>query len=216
MDAGAFRDRVTEEMATELDRLGSEKLLLALTDADLTTTAVHRAAAASEAAARETFEEWAATAGDDAAAETFDALAAQEAEHYDRVREASPSDGDPGTFTIEEGGAGPLHAHLRGLDGTLERAAGLVGRGLVSDRTHLQVISFFVNEGDTGRADLFRDLRAETETATQEGLDLLAARCEADEDWEAAAGVATYAIQLAYDDYADALAGMGMDPKPIC
>jgi hypothetical protein len=40
--------------------------------------------------------------------------------------------------------------------------------------------------------------------------------CETDADRETAEAVATYVVQLAYDDYADALAGMGVDPKPIC
>ena len=209
MNGEAFRERVVEAKATQLDRLGSEKLLIALTDADLTEEAVLEAAAASEHSARNTFEQWAETEDDDAARTVFESVAAQEAEHYERVAEYLSDDS-------ESPDGGPLHAHLRQQEDPIARAAGLVGRGLVSDRTHLQVISFFVNEGDTALADLFRDLRTETEESLGAGLELLDEHCESEDDWGAAEGVASYAIQLAYDDYADALAGMGMDPKPVC
>ncbi|WP_248515197.1 ferritin family protein [Salinarchaeum laminariae] len=209
MDGEAFREQVTDEMATELDRLGSEKLLIALTDADLEEETVLEAAATSEHAARTTFEQWAESADDEQAREVFADVAEQETDHYERVAAHLPDGFEPAD-------GGPLHAHLRQQDDSIARAAGLVGRGLVSDRTHLQVISFFVNEGDTELSDLFRDLRSETADSLEAGLDLLDAFCEEDADWEAAAGVAEYTIQIAYDDYADALAGMGMDPKPIC
>ncbi|WP_049894282.1 transcription antitermination protein [Salinarchaeum sp. Harcht-Bsk1] len=209
MDGEAFRERVTDEKATELDRLGSEKLLIALTDADLSEEGVLEAAAASEHSARNTFEQWADSEDDERAREVFADVAEQEAEHYERVAEHLPEDFEPAD-------GGPLHAHLRQQDDAIARAAGLVGRGLVSDRTHLQVISFFVNEGDRRRANLFRDLREDTDGSLQSGLDLLESLCETDEDWETAAGVTEYTIQVAYDDYADALDGMGMDPKPIC
>ncbi|WP_460919942.1 rubrerythrin family protein [Salinarchaeum chitinilyticum] len=233
MDGESFRERVTEEKGTELDRLGSEKLLLALTEADLTEEAVLEAAAASEHAAQRTFEQWADAADDERsdreddegagskdhegvdsedakrAQAVFADVAAQEAEHYERVAAHLPEEFEPPD-------GGPLHAHLRQQEDPIARAAGLVGRGLVSDRTHLQVISFFVNEGDSERADLFRDLRAETEESLEAGLELLEDLCADESDWEAAEGVASYTIQLAYDDYADALSGMGMDPKPIC
>ena len=210
MDATAFRESVESAKATELDRLGSSKLLVALTDADLSEDAVLRAAAFSEYLARETFETWAADEPDDAASDVFADVAAQEAEHYERVVESL---GDP----VEPETVGPMHAYLRDRDDAVERAAaGLVGRGLVSLRTHLQIVSFFVNEADEATADLFRDLRSETEEELAAGLDLLESVCESDEDWERAHAVAEYVIQLAYDDYADSLAELGVDPKPIC
>jgi hypothetical protein len=110
-----------------------------------------------------------------------------------------------------------MHSYLRDREGTVERlAGGLLGRTLVSDRTHLQVISFFVNDADEPAADVFRELRAETREAQERGLELLDSACESAEDWETAEAVATYTIQLAYDDFADVLVGMGVDPKPIC
>jgi len=210
MDATAFRASVESAKATELDRLGSSKLLVALTDADLSEDAVLRAAAFSEYLARETFESWAADETVDAANEVFADVAAQEAEHYERVVDAL---GDP----VEPESVGPMHAYLRDRDDAVERAAaGLVGRGLVSLRTHLQIVSFFVNEADDRTADLFRDLRSETEESLSAGLDLLDAVCEDDDDWERAQAVAEYVVQLAYDDYADSLTELGVDPKPIC
>ncbi|WP_256298543.1 rubrerythrin family protein [Haloarchaeobius salinus] len=210
MDATAFRESVESATATELDRLGSSKLLVALTDADLSETAILRAAAFSEYLAHGTFESWAADEANPAASEVFADVAAQEADHYERVVGAL---GEP----VEPDGVGPMHAYLRDRDDTVERAAaGLVGRGLVSLRTHLQIVSFFVNEADAAKADLFRDLRSETEASLSAGLDLLDATCEDDADWERAQAVAEYVVQLAYDDYADSLTELGVDPKPVC
>jgi len=210
MDAASFRATVEESMETELGRLGSSKLLIALTDAEMTDERVYAAAAHSEHAARRTFEAWADDESDADVREAFAAVTDQEHEHYDRVANHLPDDFDP-----DDGG--PLHTYLRGLDETVPRvAAGLVGRGLVSTRTHLQVIGYFVNEGDRTGADLFRDLRAETEESLDTGLDLLAECCSDDEDWERARSPAEHAVQVAYDDYADSLSALGVDPKPLC
>jgi len=222
MDGQAFREAVERERATELDRLGSNRLLVALTDAELTTPAVLSVAAASEAAARDTFAAWAADEDDDEVRAAFAATADREREHYERVVE-SLADADPDAAAAFDPGddPGPVHGYLRSREGTIERlAAGVVGRGLVSLRTHAQVVSFFVNEPDERRADLFRDLRDETEAALEAGLDLLVARCEddaaGDDAWDRALASAEYVVTLAYDDYADALRGMGVDPKPVC
>jgi hypothetical protein len=221
MDGDAFREAVERACATELDRLGSNKLLVALTGADLSAPAVLDVAAASEAAARDTFAAWAADEDDEAARERFAAVADRERDHYDRVT-ASLREADPGAPADpypagDAGDPGPVHAYLRAREGTVERlAAGTVGRGLVSLRTHAQVISFFVNEADERRAELFRDLRGDTETALEAGLALLAERCETEGDRDRAAASAEYVVSLAYDDYADALRGMGVDPRPVC
>ncbi|WP_435335218.1 rubrerythrin family protein [Haloarchaeobius sp. TZWWS8] len=210
MDATAFRAAVESAKSTELDRLGSAKLLVALTDAELDEPSILRAAAMSEYLARETFGSWAASESDPDASDVFDAVAAQEAEHYDRVVERLG-------IRVEPDSVGPMHSYLRDREDAVERAAaGLVGRGLVSSKTHLQMISFYVNEGDEAGADLFRDLRAETEESMDAGLSLLDSLCESDEDWERARMVAEYVIRLAYDDYVDSLSVLGVDPKPIC
>ncbi|MFB6079726.1 MAG: rubrerythrin family protein [Haloferacaceae archaeon] len=211
MDGQSFREAVEDAKATELDRLGSNKLLVALTDADLTVEAVVRGAAHSEHAARETFRAWAADEDDPRAREAFADAAAREADHFDRVLDAL----DDPHFSPADGG--PMHAYLRERDDAVERvAAGMVGRGMVSVRAHTQVVSFFVNEADERRVDLFRDLRDETETSLERGLDLLDALCAGDDDWRRARMVAEYVVQVAYDDYADALGALGVDPTPIC
>ena len=211
MDANTFRETVEEAKATELDRLGSSQLLVALTGAELDDRSVLEVAAHSEHAARETFREWAATEADPAVREAFETVAEQEDEHLRRVRELLD---DP---DFEPADGGPMHAYLRGREDTVERVAGgMVGRPLVSLRTHAQVIGFFVNEADESAADTFRDLRAETGAVIDDGLELLAARCATDEDWERARMVAEYVVRVAYDDYADALAELGLNPKSIC
>ena len=91
----------------------------------------------------------------------------------------------------------------------------MVGRSMVSVRAHTQVISFFVNEGDEDRADLFRELKSDTRGTLEDGLALLADLCEGD-DWERAEMVAGYVIQVAYDDYADSLSELGVEPKSLC
>ncbi|MFB6295385.1 MAG: rubrerythrin family protein [Halobacteriales archaeon] len=210
MDARTFREAVASAKATELNRLGSGNLLVALTDASLDRESVLAVAADSEYAAAETFRAWADDEPVGAAREAFEAVHEQERDHYERVVAHLPDHDPP-----EPGG--PLHAYLRGLEGAIERAgAGLVGRPLVSTRAHTQVISFFVNEADEGMADLFRDLKAETGEELDRGLDVLSTLCDGEDDWERARATAEYAVQVAYDDYADALDGLGLDPRPIC
>ncbi|SFL62006.1 hypothetical protein SAMN04487950_4409 [Halogranum rubrum] len=211
MDADSFLDAVEQSKATPLSRLASNNLLVALTDADLEVPVVLRVAANSENAARNTFHEWAESETNDEVREAFEHVAAQEDEHYERV----VSEMDDTDFDPVDGGA--MHSYLRGRDDTVERlAAGLVGRGLVSVRSHTQIVSFFVNEADETRANLFRDLKRETQEEIDLGLELLDDVCADDEDWQRAQMVAEYVIQLAYDDYADSLRGMGLDPKPVC
>ena len=203
-------EAVRESKATQLERLGKEKALIAATAADLETEAVLRAAAASERRAQRTFERWAESEPDDAAREAFERVAATEADHYDRI--TGRLDEPPG-----EPEADPLHASLRELERTVERVgAGLVGRPLASERTLLQVVNFFVNEADDTTADLFRDLREETRRTPEEGAALLDELCSGDEDWVLARKAAEDAVQVAYDDYAETLEGMGLDPKPVC
>ena len=211
MDGDAFRATVEEAKATELDRLGSSQLLVALTGAELEAARVLEIAAHSEHAARETFRQWAAAEADPGAREAVESVADQEARHLERVLDTL---GEPG---FEPADCGPMHAYLRGREHTVERVSGgMVGRPLVSVRTHTQLISFFVNEADERRADLFRDLKAETEAVIADGITLLEDRCESEDDWERARMVAEYVIQVAYDDYADALVDLGLNPKSIC
>jgi len=214
MDGATLRERVSEGKQTELKRLGSNKLLVALTDADLTTRHVLEAAADSEHAAHTTFSQWADEEDHQRARKAFAEVAERERDHRERVL-AALEEKNGAAYDPNDGGA--LHEYLRGRDRAVTRvAAGMVGRGLVADRTHSQVISFFVNGADNRRANLFRELREETDLGTERGVDLLGTLCESEEDWEDARNVAEYTVQIAYDDYADALRGMNIDPKPVC
>ena len=210
MDGETFVAELETTTATQLKRLGSDKLLVALTDATLEEGRVLAAAAASEYAAAETFHAWASDEADAGARAAFEDVAAQEDEHAERVT-AHLDAFEPPTAP------GPMHAYLRGREDTVERVAtGLVARPLVSARAHTQVVSFFINEADRERTDLFRELKTDTEAVVETGKALLEARCRDEEDWDRAAATAAYLIQVAYDDYVDALAGMGLDPRSIC
>lgn len=94
-------------------------------------------------------------------------------------------------------------------------AAGLVARPLVASRSLLEVINFFVNEGDADAAAVFRELRAETDEQVVAGGEVLATVCP-DDDREWALDAAEAAVDAAYDEYAETLEGFGIDPKPVC
>ena len=210
MDGDTFRESVEASKQTELNRLGSSKLLIALTGARIERERVLEVAAHSEHAARETFSGWAETEDEPAFREAFEAVAAQEDEHLERVLDAAESD-----FELADGG--PMHSYLRGREDGIERvASGMVGRPLVSVRAHNQLIGFFVNEADEAGANLFRDLKAETRAVIDDGCALLDEHCSGEESWERAQMVAEYTIQVAYDDYADSLTEMGLGVKDIC
>ncbi|WP_226022802.1 rubrerythrin family protein [Halomicrobium salinisoli] len=207
MDPAQFRDRVADAKRTELDRIGSGKLLIALTEADLTDDAVLAAAADRYHAAGELLAAWADDEADADAASTFADLAERAADGYERV--AAARDGhDPGP-------PGPVYEHLRDLSGTVDRAAGLVGHGLLADRVTLQFVSYFVNEADEARADLFRERRTDAADAADAAAGLVADRC-APSAVDDAADVASAVVDVAYREYADSLRDLGMDPKPIC
>jgi hypothetical protein len=202
-DAATLRTTLEAEYADALDRLGSPDLLRALSGGPPDPDALLRAAADSEHAARGTFREWAAAAADDDLRDLFAAVARQEADHRCRVcdrigRPYDPADG------------GPMHAYLRGRDHPIDRVAGgLVGRTLVSLRTHARLIAFFDGR-DEAAAALFRRLREETGDCLADGLATLDRRC-GDGDWERARAVAGYVIRLAEDDLQDALVAVESD-----
>lgn len=201
MDATAFRESVAEATASELDGLGSDRLVAVLTaDADDDARAVLRATADSEGNALGTFSTWAADAADAEAAAVFEAVADQEADHRDRVLAAMDRPYDP-----EPGGA--THAFLRGLDGTVERVgAGMVGRSLVSLRSHERLRRFFADRGADERARLYEALGEETAGTLDRGLAVLDARCDDDEAWRRARLPAEYVVRVAADEHEAALA----------
>jgi hypothetical protein len=200
MDADGVISTVREEQATELDRLGSEKALIAATGATLEGDAVREAVATREHALATALSDWAEET-DGAVGEAFagaaDAVAA-------RATKLDAAPGDPDVFG----------EHLSQVTATPARVgAGLVAAPLVLDRFYLQVVSFFVNEADEAGADLARELRADASDLerARDALGILVA-----EDREQALDAAVEAVGVAYAAYADALADMGLDPKPIC
>lgn len=205
MDEDDLVADVRANRETPLSRLGSDKYLIAATGADLATPAVLREAARTAASGRDVFERWADEERGDAAT-AFAAAARREADHYERV--VADLDERPGPD-------GAVHAAVADRTGAVERVgAGLVGRGLVRERTTLQVVNFFINEGDNSRADLFREVRSGAEDDVETGADLLAAASS--QERERARTAAEAVIERAYEAYADALDAMGVDPKPVC
>ncbi|MBX0322156.1 transcription antitermination protein [Halomicroarcula sp. F13] len=200
MDAAETLDAVREEARTDLERLGSDKLLVAVTGADLTPVAVREAAATREHGVADAMAGWADDA-DGAVATAFTTAEEGARDCADRI-DADPGDPDA------------LATHLQTVGATDARVgAGLVAVPLLADRFYLQVVSFFVNEADEAGADTFRDLRADA-SDLDVARDALSALDDAGR--EAARDAAVETIEAAYADYADTLAGMGLDPKPIC
>lgn len=205
-----LRRVVEADESASLSRLGSPSFLRAAAGGDPAPEPLLSAAAASEHAARETFQGWVADETDAGAREAFESVVDQETDHQRRV--AAELDG----WTPDDGPPGPMHASLRGREATVERiAGGMVGRPLVSLRTHQQLIEFFRDrDGDASgrRAALFEDLRAETAGTLETGLELLEERCADGVAWKTPRLVAGYTIQLAADDTADALLALDGDP----
>jgi hypothetical protein len=200
MDAADTIAAVEEETTTERSRLGSDKTLVAATGATLEADAVWRAAATREAGVTEALDGW-LTDADGAVAGAFERAAAAASERAGRI-DATP--GDPDALSV----------HLGTLGSAAERVgAGLVAAPLVFDRFYLQVVSFFVNEADEGNADVARELRS---GASDLGPAREALGALDDSGRERARDAAVDAVGVAYDEYAETLESMGLDPKPIC
>lgn len=209
MDEQTFLDDIRTERRTELDRLGSDKALLAVTDADLSAGAVLETVGLSLEGLQATLTAWAEETTAGSARDAFAEAAGSLREDCDRV--SRELDAEP---------AGDLPAPVpavRAVEGPVERvAAAFVGHGLVFDGTLLQAVSFFVNEADRGRADLMRELRSTTDDRVGDGVAALGTLCADDGDWADASAAASGVIDAAYDEYEATLSGMGIDPKPVC
>ncbi|MFB6170211.1 MAG: rubrerythrin family protein [Haloarculaceae archaeon] len=209
MNPEEFIDAVREENQTALSRLGSSKSLYADTMGEMDTDTVLEAAAEAEFAAAETFGAWAeAESGE--AGEAFAATAAEEESHYETVV------GHLDDFDAADAEVPAIQAYLRDLDGVVERAGGLVGRTLAAEKSKEQLTGFFVGQAKPRVADEIRDMSADLDAQLDRAVDLLAAVCEDEDDWEAALGAAGGAIQAAYDEYTERLESMGVNPKPVC
>lgn len=209
MNGAELVANVRGERATELDRLGSEKALVAVTGAQLERGPVLSAPARLLAGAAATFADW-ADATDGPAGEAFADAAATATEHGDALlglADGADADGDP-PYVIDELGT---------AETTPERvAAGLVAYPLVAERLLLQVINFLVNEGDRSKADTVREVRSDLQAMPDDAAGVLDAVCTDDGDWVTAQKATTDAVGMAYDEYATSLEEMGLDPKPVC
>ncbi|MFB6223040.1 MAG: transcription antitermination protein [Haloarcula sp.] len=200
MDAGATIDAVRDQTETERNRLGSDKALIAATEATLETEVVLTAAATRETGVARVLDQWADEADQSVAAQ-FKAAAAAAAERAERI--------DAGT-----GDSDGFINYLETVDGAARRVgAGLVAAPLVADRFYLQVVNFFVNEADEQRANTFREIRTDA-AALERGKNALDSLSESKRETAASAAVA--AIEAAYTEYAEALESMGLDPRPVC
>lgn len=208
-DATDVIEAVREENQTALSRLGSSKSLYAATGGDIDAEPVLRAAADAEYAAWRTFDGWADDEENEAAREAFETTAAEEERHYETVLDELGEEYEPDEVPA-------LHEYLRDLDGTVERAGGLVGRTIASDRSKSQIVGFFVGDADPQTAQLFRDFGDDLNDQLDRAEELLESVCESDDDWERAEEAATGAIEAAYGEYVETLEEMGANPKPVC
>ncbi|MFB6283212.1 MAG: rubrerythrin family protein [Halobacteria archaeon] len=209
MDSQEFLDKIEEEKETELDRLGSTKGLMAATNGDIDLDTVLETAVAAEHRAAKTFSCW-SSSEEGEAGRVFGEVAVVEREHQEKVESLVDDE-------IEPEGIDDLHEYLRGVEDTVERvAAGMVGRGLVSDAALKQTVSFFTGQAARKKADRFRELREENEDIVEKGLNLLDSVCDDDEDWERATEAAGKTVDVYYDDYVESCEEIGVNPKPVC
>lgn len=195
---GELADAVRAKRATELERLGSDRGLIALTDADLSGEAIRDRFAGVLLAVAGVYNRWADDS--DGRFEEAETTTREVAETVAATTAVDPADEHP------------VIVHLDTLEGNTERVgAGLVAAPMIFDGWALQGVSFFVNEADERNADRFREARSALD-------DLVAAgeRALGDEQQEPATVAATDLISVAYDDYVETLDGLGLDPKTVC
>ena len=208
MNSEEFIDTVRAENETELSRLGSSKSLFADTGGEMNAEDVLTAAATAEHHAAETYGLW-ADAESDEVAEAFAETEREERSHYGTVA-GELDDHDPGETPA-------IQAYLRGLDDTVARLGGFVGRTIAAEKSKTQITGFFVGDADPQTAGLFREMGDDLDAQLSRAAALLDAECgDDDERWNRALEAANGAIEAAYDEYTDALESMGVNPKPVC
>lgn len=209
MNPEEFIDAVRDENQTALSRLGSSKSLYADTMGEMDADAVMEAAAEAEYAAAETFRQWANEESGDAA-DVFAATADEEEDHYETVVDHLDA------FDPDAAEVPAIQAYLRELDTVIERGGGLVGRTLAAEKSKEQLTGFFVGQAKPRVADDIRDMGDDLDAQLERAVDLLAAVCADEDDWEEALDAATGAIEAAYGEYTERLESMGVNPKPVC
>lgn len=207
MDPEEFIEAVRSDTETALSRLGSSKSLYADTEGEMEASEVLIAAATAEYHAAETYEAWAESGTGDTA-DAFAETAREERSHYETVA---------GELDSHEPGKVPaIQSYLRGLEGTVERLGGFVGRTLAAEKSKTQVTGFFVGNADPQTAQLFRSMADDLDAQLARASERLEAECDSEDDWKRAREAATGAIEAAYGEYTDRLESMGVNPKPVC
>jgi hypothetical protein len=207
MNGADFVETVRERNRMELGRLASDKAIIAVTGANLETDAVLRAAARAEVSARDSFETWADEESGDAG-DLFERIAGERGE----AAEAILADLDVSPEDVDD----PVVAALGERTDAIGRVGATVGYSLVREAILLQTVNFFINEADRSRADQFRAHREHERDRIEDGATVLESLCDGEEDWEHAIEAATAVISTAYEDYANTLEAMGVNPKPVC
>lgn len=193
---GEHADAVRADCATALERLGSDRALIALTDADLSGETIRRRIAETDLGAASVLESW----------QGFDETAESKRGHADRIAE-------PLSNPLEPPSDDPIAGHLQTCETPAERVgAGLIGYPLIVDGWYLQAVSFFVNEAEESAADEFRSVRSETRAVLEAGEERIG---ELDDPEAARVGAGTL-VDAVYEWYVETLAGMGLDPKTVC
>jgi hypothetical protein len=207
MNGQTLIESVRETERTELDRLGSDKAMIAATGADLGADPVLEHVALTLGGLGAACDAW-ADAGDGDAAALFESAAEAASEEHERV--VAAMDAEP------SGDAPAAVAALDDAETTPARVGALVGQSLVFDRTCLQAVNFFVNEADERGANLIRDVRTAANGRLDEAAVVLDGVCAAEGDWDAAEAAAVAVVEAAYAAYVEALEPLGIDPKPVC
>lgn len=206
MDARHVREHVEMEMETELNRLGSDKVLLAATGANLSTDAVLGVVYDGLHRHHTRLTDWGMDTPRGELATAFKSAAASVAS----IRGLFSQDD-------ETGSAERQLLRFDDPETPCERAgAGLIAGPLILDRLGLQAVSFFVNEAAQERADRCRKMRASMGTIIDESLSAIDEECGEASAMEAVQTGATRTIQESYGMYAETLQDMGLDPKPVC
>jgi len=208
MNAQEFVDAVREDNKTPLSRLGASKALYADTEGEMDDETVLAAAGDRAHHAAETLSWWADDESTEAAADLFAELAETERDHVETV---VSEHGD-----YEPGDPPAVQAHLRTVEGGVERLGALVGWALAAGNNADQVVGYFVGQASPRTASTFREVSDDYDDHVEGTSETLATVCESDDDWERAREAASDAVAADYDDYFETLEALGVNPKPVC
>ncbi|WP_436934033.1 rubrerythrin family protein [Halovenus marina] len=205
MDSTAVLDAVNANLRTELSRLGSSKLLYALTEGDMEEAPVLTALATRAHHAAAVLDAWGDKGG---AGAVFSDAADVVNDQYDEIRTVL-SEHDPGERP-------QMIEAMSEFEGVEQRLGAVLGWTLVAERTASQASGFFTGQADPGTASTFRAFGDEYERLRSEAAEALDDVCADEDDYERATAAASAAVEAAYDEYVETLESLGVNPKPVC